>query len=168
MEELSKQACQHDHNDHDHCDCCDHHAHDHVVREHAVHEHAAKEAVSSSVHLEVHLHEGAVVASGDIRMLVRGDEAIGGILGGDMKALARWVEMSDGIIGHIKASLETTRTDVFSITDCELSENSADAGMVQVKIAAIVYGVGPDEMLTRLEGLLKHLESVGTPARIDR
>ncbi|NTU88332.1 MAG: hypothetical protein HGA54_00255 [Actinobacteria bacterium] len=159
MEEPAKQPCSHGH--HDHHDC-DHHDHDH----HA-HEHGAKEDIHSGVHVEARLHEGAVVASGEMRIPARNDGQIREILGHDMKALAAWVEKSDGIIGHIKASVETTRTDIYSITDCELSERTADAVMVGIKIAAIVYGVESDALLHRLETLLKHLEAIDTSARKD-
>jgi hypothetical protein len=96
-------------------------------------------------------HEGAIVGtleqtvsgnSGEWKVLVR--EAISG--------LARWTEEQGGLVGHIKASLQTPEgTLIFSCTGDEVHiRESPDPGTT-LAFTAIVFFVNEEQLKKRLE-----------------
>ena len=135
------------HHHHEHC-CCGHdHHHEH---------HHESERPKHGFTLDVHIHEGAVAAAGECTVAASCPECACKRIESGLQALANWVNGKNGIIGHIKASVQKTETRMYSITDKELAAVDGQTAL-HIKIAAIVYLVEPDELKNEMAALLRNI-----------
>ncbi len=75
-------------------------------------------------------------------------------LTGIFDILGKWVYEKDGIIGHIKAFIESHEMGgMLSITDDEVQYKHTQDGYCAVNIATIVFGVTTTELKEKLEEL---------------
>jgi hypothetical protein len=128
---------EHTHHHDDSCTCGCH------EEEHS-HQHGAEpEAPDFGViDVETHLHDEACVVSG--RLALRGDETgVKAELQAQLGALGRAFHAMGGIVGHIKASCETTVVDVYSVTDVEATSKRSPEAVMRIKLAAIIFAVEP-------------------------
>jgi len=70
--------------------------------------------------------------------------------------VGKWVYEHDGIIGHIKAFIESHEMGgMLSITDDEVQYKHTQDGYCDVNIATIVFGITVDELKEKLQELFK-------------
>jgi len=125
-------GCGHDH-DHDH-----HHEHDHE------HEHFHEPKMPGVVYTQVKLHDDAKVVSGSLELT--GDyDAIRLGLGEGLKQFAAAVNEMGGVIGHIKASAEKVKTEMFSVTEEDVMIKTAPEERVSIILAAIVFFITEEQ-----------------------
>ncbi|MBE6037835.1 MAG: hypothetical protein E7218_01360 [Anaerofustis stercorihominis] len=130
-------GCGHDHHHHEHGEDCDCGCHDH------------------GHHLNVYTHDEAVIGSLDIVMPGTYD-GVREELTKIFEVLGNWVYDKDGIIGHIKAFIESAGTGgMLSITDDEVQFHHTRDGQCNVNIATIVFGITVDELKEKLQELFK-------------
>lgn len=122
----------------------DKHAHDHV------HKHAVAPVT-------VYAHEGASI--GSVELTYNGTlEQLEPIASERMKHLAEWVEMSGGIVGHIKGNLSEERSSFLSVTDGETMQIQHPEGkIVHFRLAVIVFGPSLKELEKELVKQFKTL-----------
>ena len=139
--------CGHDHGHiHDeHCGCA--HAHGHAGHAHDENGNCIlAQDVPGGIHVETHLHDQARVISG--RLTVAGSyDAVRKTLTDRLETVARAVAEFGGIIGHIKASCQTTEVEMFSVTDtdAEVSVKKAPEQEIRINLAAIVFLISPED-----------------------
>jgi hypothetical protein len=123
---------EHEHEHDENCTCgCHDDAHGHT------HEHGDAIGV---IHIESHLHDEECVVSG--RLSLQGDAArVKAELQTQLGAMARTVSALGGIVGHIKASCETTTVDMYSVTDVEAATKQSPEATLRIVLAAIVFAV---------------------------
>lgn len=116
---------------------CGHHEHNHT-NDHA-HDHKdAPSPVFGHIHIESHLHDEARVISAHLTLV--GDAvSIKATLHTQLEKLAKLVQDSGGIVGHIKASCQTTQVEMFSVTDVEVTVKKSPEQEVQINLAAIIF-----------------------------
>lgn len=107
--------------------------------------------------LEAYTHESALVASGECHILIQDEAAFRGLLQKELEALAKWVNTENGIIGHIKAGVEYTCTEMLSVTDTEVQEKKGACIRVHCNVAAIVFGIDVGELKEQLGILFRSL-----------
>jgi hypothetical protein len=96
------------------------------------------------IHVEAHLHDEAQVVSG--RLTLRGDAVrVKAELQAQLGMMARAVGAMGGIVGHIKASCETTTVDMYSVTDVEAAAKQSPEAVLRIVLAAIVFAVAPED-----------------------
>jgi hypothetical protein len=105
--------------------------------------------------LDAYHHEQAEVAAGECIIFVEDEEAFRKKLEKKMEALAAWVNGQGGIIGHIKAGVDYTHTDMLSITDTELQRKSGSGIRIHCHLAAIVFCVELEELQQQVGDILQ-------------
>jgi hypothetical protein len=116
----------------------------------ADHDHSERSDDYGIVHVESHLHDEARVVSG--RLTLQGDAVrIKAELQAQLGMMARAVSALGGIVGHIKASCETTTVDIYSVTDVEASSKQSPEAELRIILAAIVFAIDEEaaEQLAR-------------------
>lgn len=94
--------------------------------------------------IERNIHDEAIVISGALTV----DTALDGlhaIVAAALEAAALAVKDSDGIVGHIKAALATTSTDMISVTDENAMVKRSLVKRVQITLTAIVFIIDQKE-----------------------
>ena len=108
------------------------------------------------MHIEHHIQDAALVVSGVTH--VSGDyAALRPALSAELEALAARIDALGGIVGHIKAAAAVTRTEMFSVTESTAAAKEAPAQEIEIKAAAIVFGVTPEDVEPLLEAALHRL-----------
>jgi len=158
-EHLHEHEHEHEHH-HDHgpdctCGCHDHgHEHHHHDHDHA-HEHLHSRD-TDGIHIEHHIHDGAVVVSGSAE--ITGDyEPLRPRIKARLEAIAAAVNDLGGIVGHIKASAEAATTEMFSVTETEAMIKTAPTQTIRLRMAAIVFAVTPEQVEPLVESALREL-----------
>lgn len=147
------QAHEHEHHhEHDeHCDCgCHDHDHDHDGHHH---DHVHGRDVDG-IHIEHHIQDEACVVSGVMQL--EGDyETLRPRVSQQLEAVAAAVTAQGGIVGHVKAAAEVTRTEMFSVTDVKAMAKTAPTQTITVKMAAIVFAIEPAAVEALVEQALR-------------
>lgn len=141
---------QAEHRHHEHCTCG--HNHDEPAQHHGHrHKHGdscecgQEERVAlGTVRVESHLHDEARVISGSLT-LYADYGVLKTALSNQLEFLAKAVFECGGIVGHIKASCESKQVEMFSVTDVTVSVKAAPGQEIKINLAAIVFGIDPDE-----------------------
>ena len=96
------------------------------------------------VYTNVRLQDDAKVISGSV--LITGEyEGIKDKLKAGLEEFAAAVGEKGGVVGHIKASVEVTTVDMFSVTETEAMVKRAPEQNMKVILAAIVFFIEPEE-----------------------
>jgi ABC-type Zn2+ transport system substrate-binding protein/surface adhesin len=134
---------QHSHHKHEH-----HHNHEHgehhdcsCETEHS----CSCETRKENFWVDGHLHDGATVVSGEGRLLAEYDH-VSSVLKAALEELAAAVTAQDGIVGHIKAAVEISSVEMFSVTDEAVTVKRSKEQEIVVQTAAIVFGIELAEM----------------------
>ena len=153
---LADHDCEHNHshgNNRDHS--CDHdsnqsHPHDD--------DHNKSQSAKGAPLIQVNQHDEAVVVSCSFDLVVNSRQETCNDIKEKLDAIAKRVVEGGGIIGHIKASVETTATDMLSITDATVQQKSAPALAAHINLVAILFLIGPDSAESLVaEILVEHL-----------
>lgn len=107
--------------------------------------------------LKAYIHDAASVASGECVVLITEEKIFREKLGNRLKCLANWVNEKNGFVGHIKAGIEYTHTEMMSITDIELQEKKGPTIRIRCSIAAIVFGIEIEELKRQAEDIFREL-----------
>lgn len=113
-------------------------------------------------HVEARRQDEATVISGEY--CFEGDRAFfSELLKTSLETLAERIQQEQGVIGHIKTSLEIQDTEVFSVTLDKADCRKGSFSRMEGKLAAIVFFVRPKtvEKFVRemLENIQKTMES---------
>lgn len=141
----------HDHIHNEGCSCGHDHAHEyeHDASCSCGHDHSAcggcgMEEAPGIVHVEHHIHDDARVISG--RLTVYGTyDPVKKAVASALERIAKEVQASDGIVGHIKASCTVKTVDMFSVTDTDVTVKSAPEQEIKINLAAIVFLIDPED-----------------------
>ncbi|HCT90244.1 MAG TPA: hypothetical protein DF613_02495 [Lachnospiraceae bacterium] len=101
-----------------------------------------KKAVRENPEISVILQESAVVVSAFYQAKI-GREVFAEMLRQGLGGLAEEFETRGAVIGHIKASLDSQRTEMFSVTEREVYVKSSGEDELCIRLAAIVFMVDP-------------------------
>jgi len=94
--------------------------------------------------VERNIHDGAVVISGTLTLEY--DKAdIKAWIAGELEKAAAAVKEREGLVGHIKAAVTTTTTDVVSVTDEQATATESQRKLARIALAAIVFLIEPKE-----------------------
>ena len=133
-----------------------HHEHEHA-HHHEHHEHVHIHEELRDGPFAAYTHEEATVGSTELTFvgtLDMWEEKIAACV----QALADLVEAQDGIVGHIKAHLSEEKTAMISLTDVETMRILHPEGKtVLLRMAVIVFGVTPRQLLTKMKELFSEI-----------
>ena len=110
--------------------------------------------------IEVHIHEGATIASGVFTLEVE-YQCLINLIRAELEKIAKWVDKEGGLIGHIKAYLKRGESGVLlSITDFDeqVSIQHNKGRPIEVNIAAIVYNIAPELLQTRFGEMIEAIQ----------
>ncbi len=141
---------EHEH-DHEH-----HHDHDHGHEHHHAHEHVHGRDVDG-IHIEHHIQDEACVVSG-VTELDGAYEDLRPRIAAQLEAVAAEIAARGGIVGHVKAAAEVTQTEMFSVTDVKVMTKTAPVVHITIKMAAIVFAIGPEGVEELVEHALRALK----------
>ena len=133
-------GCGHEHEHHHHHneDCGCGHDHDHHLGHHE------EETLPGVIYTNVRLQDDAKVVSG--RLLISGNyDNIKDKLKEGLEEFAAAVNEKGGVVGHIKASVEVTTVDMFSVTESAAMIKRAPEQDMRIILAAIVFFVESEE-----------------------
>lgn len=116
-----------------------------------------KKAVRENPEISVMLQEGAVVVSASYQTEMR-REIFAGIIRRELGRLAEKFEARGAVIGHIKASLDSRGTEVFSVTEREVYVKSGSVDELSIHLAAIVFMVDPEIAVALVRKLFADLD----------
>ena len=168
MEYVHDENCVHEH-DHDH-------GHGHIHDENCAHDHGhthvhgddcgcedcggcAAPVQYGEVSVEWRMHDEAVVVSGALA-LISEYAIVRHSLELQLGVIAKTVSAAGGIIGHIKAAASSTEVEAFSITDVEVSVKKSPEQEVKINLAAIVFGVPPEDVADAVRQALTKVRDI--------
>ncbi|WKY45784.1 hypothetical protein Q5O14_06710 [Eubacteriaceae bacterium ES2] len=135
------------------CNCHGEHHHDHAHHGHHHHDEEKKQLV------KIHTHDSSVIASFKIE-LGESLSATEAKIEGCLNRIAKAVESSDGIIGHIKGFIQYQgENSMLSITDEEVRKKRGLANLCTCECVAIVFNVEPMDLEKIIENELIKLAS---------
>lgn len=94
--------------------------------------------------IERNIHDEAVVISGTLTIEFE-DADLNAWIAGELEKAAQAIKTLDGIVGHIKAAVTLTSTDVISVTDEKAMVTEARLKRARIALAAIVFMIEPKE-----------------------
>ena len=100
--------------------------------------------------IERSIHDEAVVISGSLT-LEYGAEDINAWIVEELEKAAQAIKDTDGIIGHIKASVSTASTEIISVTDEKAMVTHSPGNRARIALAAIMFTIEPPEA----EGIIR-------------
>lgn len=110
------------------------------------------------VSIDGHLHEDATIATAQFTS-PRPLDAIETSVRTILARVTGWVEEQGGFVGHVKASLGQKGPFIMvSMTDAEIVDSKSAAPVVEVEIAAIVFGVELDDLESALGEAITEVE----------
>lgn len=155
------------HGEHCDCGCHDHeHEHEHIhghehEHEHChdhEHEHAHDHGKTiDGIHVEHHVQDEACVASGEMDLSGVYAE-IQPRIKAELELLASKIGEAGGIVGHIKASAEVKQTEMFSVTETTAMIKTAPVQDMEIRMAAIVFAVEPEQVEALVLDALKAIK----------
>lgn len=108
----------------------------------------------------IRLHQNSIIGSFSVVSHAAADD-LNGYMHKKLKTLADWVITKQGIIGHIKASVEQPGlVTMYSITDSEVSRKEGADNSIQVSITMIVFFVNKEEVQKQLEICLEEIQAL--------
>lgn len=125
---------RHEHGDHHDCTC----------------EECNCETKKENFWVDGHLHDEATVVSGEGSLYAEYDR-VSAVLETSLEDLAAAVTAKGGIVGHIKAAVEISSVEMFSVTDEFVSVKRTKEQNIVVQIAAIVFGIELEQMKTLVQ-----------------
>lgn len=129
-------------NKHTNCSCG--HVHEHSEK-HAKNQNIKDTQVFGNSWVNSQNHDGAIVISAGCS--IHGDqETISSVIVSQLKDLAVFVQERGGVVGHIKASIETNLVKMFSITDQDVMTKQATEQEIEIHFAVIVFSVKIEEV----------------------
>lgn len=145
-----------DHSLDEHTNCSCGHVHQHS-EENAKKQNSKTTQLFGNCWINSQDHDGAIVISAGCS--IRGDhEIISSVIVSQLKDLAVFVQERSGVVGHMKASLETNVVKMFSITDFDVMTKQATEQEIDINLAVIVFSVEIEDMkqaVLRMLDLLK-------------
>ena len=152
----------HHHHDED-CSCGHEHEHHHhhdedcgCGHEHEHHHHHEEETLPGVIYTNVRLQDDAKVVSG--RLLISGSyDDIKDKLKEGLEEFAAAVNEKGGVVGHIKASVEVTTVDMFSVTETAAMVKRAPEQNMRIILAAIVFFIEPEEAEALAKSVLEKI-----------
>lgn len=159
-------GCDNEHEHHHHhdegCGCGHEHEHHHhdeecgCGHEHEHHHHHEEETLPGVIYTNVRLQDDAKVVSG--RLLISGSyDDIKDKLKEGLEEFAAAVNEKGGVVGHIKASVEVTTVDMFSVTETAAMVKRAPEQNMRIILAAIVFFIEPEEAETLAKSVLEKI-----------
>ena len=137
-------TCGHDHEHHhhdEHCTCGhDHEHHHHDEHCDCGHDHHEPGEICT----QVRTHDDARVVSGHLEL--NGDYGVIRVrLRRALEEFAAQVAALGGVVGHIKASVEHSQVEMFSITDEDVMIKTAPEERIVITLAAIVFYISEEQ-----------------------
>lgn len=133
------------------------HEHNHTHEQGELHECSCEECTCETkpenFWVDGHLHDEASVVSGECK-LYTDYQRVSTVLQTALEDLASTVTEKGGIIGHIKAAVEISSVEMFSITDESVSIKRTKEQDIIVQIAAIVFCLELAEMKTVVQTIV--------------
>ena len=96
------------------------------------------------IRIERNMHDEAIVVSGSLTLDSVTDE-INDWIAQELEAAARDVNVLDGIIGHIKAAVTSTSTDMISVTEEKAMVKTSPFHSARITLTVIVFLIEPEE-----------------------
>ena len=126
--------------------------HNHNHKEHKAHNHddgrklirARAKDTPGIVCIERNIHDEAIVISGTLT-LEYGAVDLKAWIAEELENAAQAIGEKDGIVGHIKAAVTVSATDVISVTDEKAMMTRSPGSRARIALAAIVFKVEPEE-----------------------
>ena len=116
--------------------------HDH---KHTSHNHERKQRIRIKakdtpgvICIERSVHDEAIVISGSLTVKY-GTENLNALIAEELENAAQTIKESDGVIGHIKAAVSATTTDMISVTDEKAMVTRSPGNTARIALAAIVF-----------------------------
>lgn len=97
------------------------------------------------IHIERNMHDEAVVVSGTLN-LVNVSGELNMWIAQELEAAASEINTNDGIIGHIKAAVTNTSTDMISVTEEKAMLKSSPLHSARITLTVIVFMLDPEEV----------------------
>lgn len=107
--------------------------------------------------LKAYVHDAASVASGECVVLIAEENIFREKLRNSLKSLADRINEKNGFVGHIKAGIEYTHTEMMSVTDTDLQEKKGPNIRIRCNITAIVFGIEIEELKRQTEDIFQEL-----------
>ena len=99
--------------------------------------------MSGVITIERNMHDDAVVISGSLS-LENVTSDINTLIAEELEAVALEINKREGIIGHIKAAVTATATDMISVTDEKAMVKTSPFRGVRITLTVIVFLLEPE------------------------
>ena len=111
-----------------------------------------------SIHIERHIHDEAVVISGVLAVDYDTAE-MSVLIAEELEEAARSITDCGGIVGHIKAAINTTSTSMISVTEEKAAVTEGKWKRTKITLAAIVFLIEPEEAEKAIKRALASIKS---------
>lgn len=155
---------RHEHGEHDHSGH-KHLEHDHPEHSHTGHQHAHKDGCTcgecrqtdnENPAVTCHIQDGACVVSARYHTS-EDPEMLGKRLTELLEELAAGINALEGIIGHIKASLDIHQTEMYSVTDKTAAKKASQIPDITLCLAAIVFMIPEEKLVSLVKEMFRKL-----------
>ena len=102
------------------------------------------ENIPGLIRIEQHIHDEAIVISGTLTV-ISGIDSVYEIISSELETASSLFTQKEGIVGHIKAAVSTTKTGMISITENKAMIKEGQDTRVQISLVAIVFIIDPEE-----------------------
>ena len=126
---------------HNHSHACHKHGNNSTVKKPLM---VKTENIPGLIRIEQHIHDEAIVISGTLTVIAAVN-SINEIIASELETSSSVFTQKEGIIGHIKASVSTTKTGMISITEDKAMIKEGQDTRVQISLVAIVFIIDPEE-----------------------
>lgn len=138
----------------------EHHSHQHEHYQHGKYNDTEPSGNEKNDRLKITslLQDEAVVISVECH-LTADRTLIGRRLEKKLEDLAGEIKKREGIIGHIKASMEIQDVEMYSVTDSRVDKKKSYLSKITIHFASITFFMDRQEMLCMVNELFRMLES---------
>ncbi|MCR1839507.1 hypothetical protein [Murimonas intestini] len=134
----------------------DHSGHAHTHEDGCACNECRHETENKNPSISSHLQDGACIVSAQYHTCMDA-EALGIRLTELLEELASKINAHGGIIGHIKASLDIHRAEMYSVTEEKVTRKSSQVPDITLCLAAIVFMVPEEELLAHIKTMFQKL-----------
>ena len=90
--------------------------------------------------IERSIHDEAIVISGSLTVEY-GTVNLNELIAGELEKAAQAIKELNGVVGHIKAAVSATTTDMISVTDEKAMVTRSQGNTARIAVAAIVFTI---------------------------
>ena len=99
------------------------------------------------IRIERNKHDEAIVISGKLSLANASDE-LNALIAQELETAARGITDKGGLIGHIKAAVTATSTDMVSVTEEKAMVKTSPMRSARITLTVIVFLIEPEEAET--------------------